>query len=87
LAFFHYLVLVRAIPGDPCRAMIGEKATQASCGAFQVRYGLNDSDRAVWPLCRKSAQGDFGNSIETQCPVSLILLERLPSTLERPWPP
>ena len=28
---FITFVLVRAIPGDPCRAMLGEKATVAGC--------------------------------------------------------
>ena len=40
---FITFVLVRAIPGDPCRAMLGEKATVAGCEAFKERYGLNDN--------------------------------------------
>ncbi len=37
LVFF----LARVIPGDPCRAALGEKATDAICDAFNVRYGLD----------------------------------------------
>ena len=32
---FVTFVLVRAIPGDPCRAMLGEKATQGHVRSFQ----------------------------------------------------
>ena len=40
---FVTFVLVHAIPGDPCRAMLGEKATDKTCDAFKERYGLNDN--------------------------------------------
>ena len=33
--------LLRSIPGDPCRAILGERATDAVCDAFAERYGLN----------------------------------------------
>lgn len=80
---FLTFVLVRAIPGDPCRAMMGEKATQASCEAFKVRYGLNDSIFVQFGRFAQSLlQGDLGNSIKYGRPVDVILLERLPMTLE-----
>jgi peptide/nickel transport system permease protein len=80
---FLTFVLVRAIPGDPCRAMMGEKATQASCEAFKVRYGLNDSIVVQFGrYAQNLLQGDLGNSIKYGRPVNVILLERLPMTLE-----
>ena len=39
-------VIVRSIPGDPCIAMLGERATQAKCEGFRERYGLNEIGRA-----------------------------------------
>jgi peptide/nickel transport system permease protein len=33
--------LGRSIPGDPCRAMLGEKATDEVCDAFIQRFGLD----------------------------------------------
>src|SRR5260370_37418452 len=36
----------RLIPGDPCRAVLGERATDATCNAFIKRYGL---DKAILP--------------------------------------
>jgi len=76
-------VLVRAIPGDPCRAMLGEKATDKVCDAFKERMGLNDS--VVVQFGRyfgNLLQGDLGSSIKLGRPVTVILLERLPMTLE-----
>ncbi|HSL75633.1 MAG TPA: ABC transporter permease [Candidatus Limnocylindrales bacterium] len=35
-------ILARVIPGDPCIAAYGEKATPELCAAFADRYGLNE---------------------------------------------
>lgn len=80
---FVTFVLVRAIPGDPCVAMLGEKAKPASCEQFKERYGLNDN---VFVQFVRYAQnlitGDLGKSIKFGRDVTDILLERLPMTLE-----
>jgi ABC-type dipeptide/oligopeptide/nickel transport system permease component len=34
-------VITRLLPGDPCRALLGEKATEAACAAFNARYGFD----------------------------------------------
>ncbi len=80
---FVTFVLVHSIPGDPCQAMLGERATPEKCAAFRDRYGLNDNilvqfARYVGTL----ASGDLGSSIKFSRPVGDILLERLPMTLE-----
>ncbi|HLF27867.1 MAG TPA: ABC transporter permease [Anaerolineae bacterium] len=80
---FVTFVLVRAIPGDPCRAMLGEKATQKSCDAFKERFGLNDN--VIVQFGRYAGNllsGDLGKSIKFGRSVGDILLERLPMTLE-----
>ena len=33
--------LGRSIPGNPCTALLGEKANPTVCAAFIERYGLN----------------------------------------------
>lgn len=76
-------ILARVIPGDPCRAILGEKATQEACEDFNRRKGL---DRPV-PVqfgyyLRDLAQGDLGNSLRFGRPVTEILEERLPLTVE-----
>src|SRR3954466_5517684 len=80
---FVTFVLVRSIPGDPCRAMLGERATAAVCDQFKIRYGLNDN--VVVQFVRYAGNllsGDLGTSIKFSRPVGDILLERLPMTLE-----
>jgi peptide/nickel transport system permease protein len=76
-------VLARLIPGDPCVAMLGERATPDQCNAFRERFGLNDSLPVQFIRYMGSVlQGDFGDSIRNKRPVNTILLERLPMTLE-----
>jgi peptide/nickel transport system permease protein len=75
--------LNRLIPGDPCRALYGEKATDELCDAFAVRYGLDQpipTQLGIYML--KVIQGDFGVSIRFGRTVSELLVERLPVTLE-----
>jgi len=75
--------LVRMIPGDPCRAMLGEKATQEVCDRFTKEHGLDKSIPVQFALYMgKILKGDFGNSIRFSRPVMIILVERLPMTLE-----
>jgi peptide/nickel transport system permease protein len=76
-------LIVRLIPGDPCIAMLGERATEAKCDAFKERYGLNDNVFVQFVrYIGNMAQGDFGNSIRFSRPVSDIVAERLPMTIE-----
>jgi peptide/nickel transport system permease protein len=80
---FVTFVLVRAIPGDPCHAMLGEKATEAGCAAFNQRHGFNDN--ILVQFVRYAgilASGDLGNSLQFSRPVGDMLLERLPMTFE-----
>ncbi len=80
---FVAFVLVRAIPGDPCHAMLGEKATERVCNAFKERYGLNDSIIVQFGRYAGALlHGDLGTSIKFGRPVGDILLERLPMTVE-----
>ncbi|HEY6013750.1 MAG TPA: ABC transporter permease [Candidatus Limnocylindrales bacterium] len=76
-------VLVRIIPGEPCTAAYGEKATPVICAAFTARYGLDKPLPEQFVIYAGSlVQGDFGNSIRYGRPVADILLERLPVTVE-----
>lgn len=76
-------ILVRVIPGEPCTAAFGEKATPAVCAAFSTRYGLDKPLPEQFVIYAGSlVQGDFGSSIRYGRPVADILLERLPVTVE-----
>lgn len=80
---FATFALARLIPGDPCRAMLGEKATKVVCDEFNHRHGL---DRPI-PIqfgvyINEIAHGDFGNSFRYSKPITELLMERLPITFE-----
>ena len=76
-------VMARLIPGDPCRAILGEKATQAACDRFIKDFGLDQPIPVQFLIYAKDlARGDFGNSIRFGRPITTILIERLPMTVE-----
>ncbi|MEZ0492980.1 ABC transporter permease [Kineococcus sp. TBRC 1896] len=74
---------VRALPGDPARALLGEKATPAGIAAINERYGF---DQPVWQqyvtYLGRLLRGDFGASINTGEPVVRTFAERFPATIE-----
>ncbi|WP_432502651.1 ABC transporter permease [Kineococcus arenarius] len=74
---------VRALPGDPARALLGEKATPAGIAAVNERYGF---DEPVWQqyltYLGRLLRGDFGASINTGEPVLSTFAERFPATIE-----
>lgn len=76
-------LIVRLIPGDPCVTMLGERATPAKCEVFLERYGLNDNIFVqFWRYLGNLAKGDFGLSIRFTRPVTDLIAERLPLTME-----
>ena len=80
---FFVFVLARVIPGDPCRAVLGERATDEVCDAFIVRYGLDQPIPVQFAIyLGQLVQGDLGDSIKHSRPVTTLLIERLPTTIE-----
>ena len=80
---FVTFALARLIPGDPCRAMLGEKATKVVCDEFNHRHGLDKPILIQFGIYVKEiAQGDFGNSFRFSKPITDLLMERLPITVE-----
>ena len=76
-------VLARSIPGDPCKAILGEKASFETCERFTREHGLDKSIPVqFWIYMKDIARGDFGKSIRFSRPVTAILIERLPTTIE-----
>jgi peptide/nickel transport system permease protein len=76
-------LIVRLIPGDPCITMLGERATPAKCEAFLERYGLNDNLGVQFiRYLENLVKGDFGDSIRFTRPVTTLIAERLPLTME-----
>jgi peptide/nickel transport system permease protein len=80
---FVTFALARLIPGDPCRAVLGERATDAICDAFMERHGLNQPIPMQFVLyLGEVLRGDLGASLHLQRPVTQLLVERMPLTLE-----
>lgn len=80
---FATFMLGRLIPGDPCRAILGEKATDEVCDAFIKRNGLDQPLPVQFTVyVRNISNGDLGDSIRFGRPVTTLLIERLPVTIE-----
>jgi peptide/nickel transport system permease protein len=74
---------VRALPGDPARSLLGERATPEGIERVNEAYGFDQ------PLVQQYVtyvstllHGDFGSSIKTGQPVLESFTERFPATLE-----
>jgi peptide/nickel transport system permease protein len=80
---FVTFALARLIPGDPCRAILGEKATDKICDEFIHRHGLDKPILVQFGVyVSEIVQGDFGMSIKYGKPVIDLIIERLPTTVE-----
>jgi peptide/nickel transport system permease protein len=80
---FIVFAIARLLPGDPCLSALGERATDEICDAFNERYGLNEPIIVQFFLyLGQLARGDLGESIRYGRPVTDILIERLPTTIE-----
>ena len=80
---FIVFALARLVPGDPCRAVLGERATDAICDEFIARHGLNQPIPVQFAdYLGQLASGDLGVSIKHSQPVTELLIERLPTTIE-----
>ena len=74
---------IRALPGGPAEALLGERATPEAIAAIERQYGL---DRPL-PVqyghyVQKLGRGEFGDSTITRRPVLEEFKERLPATIE-----
>ena len=76
-------VLARVIPGDPCQAALQEKANPVTCLAFRERFGINDPLPIQFiNYVADLGSGNLGDSIRTGRPVTEILVQRMPTTVE-----
>jgi peptide/nickel transport system permease protein len=74
---------IRALPGSPATALLGERATAEQIQAINEQYGLNDPIwEQYWAYLKQLASFDFGDSLITRRPVADEFLERFPATIE-----
>lgn len=80
---FIVMVSMEFIPGDPVRLMLGELATEEMVTDLRTRLGLDDPLPVRYiRYLGEVAQGDMGSSVRDQRPVSEIIGEALPVTLQ-----
>lgn len=78
VAFF-----VTRATGDPVNLLLPETATEEQRQALRVRLGLDQPIFTQYTRYLSDIiQGDFGNSIRHEVPVSDLIWERMPATLE-----
>lgn len=75
--------LIHLVPGDPVVAMLGEMASPADIVGMRHELGL---DRPLWEqyvsFLGELAEGELGESISMHEPVTRLIAERFPATLE-----
>ena len=74
---------IRALPGGPAQALLGERATPEAVAAIERQYGLDQPVYVqYWHFLKKTASFDFGDSITSRQPVLEELRLRFPATVE-----
>ena len=83
LASIGVFLLLHLLPGDPAALMAGSDASPASIEFIRHDMGLDQPlpvQYAVW--LEHIARGDLGKSIFSKLPVSQLIGQRVPATLE-----
>jgi peptide/nickel transport system permease protein len=76
-------VWIRALPGGPAQALLGERATAQSIEEIEEQYGLDEPVHVQYLNYVKTVgQGDFGTSVTSRRPVTDELKQRFPATIE-----
>lgn len=75
-------VLVRSIPGDPVRILLGTRATAEVIAKVRAQYGLDEPLLLQYVLFLKNLMvGEFGRSIIFKIPVLELVSQRIAPTL------
>ncbi|MDT0342490.1 ABC transporter permease [Streptomyces litchfieldiae] len=82
-ATFIIFMMMYALPGDPIRALWGERAPdEAQMAAMKADLGLDDPIlQQYWNYLTGLVQGDFGTQIASRREVIDVISEALPATL------
>lgn len=76
-------MLIHLVPGDPVEVMLGESAQPADRVALRASLGLDlPLHQQLLNYFQGLAQLDLGKSLHSQRPITAILAERLPATVE-----
>ncbi len=76
-------LVVRVVPGDPARAVLGDYASEETITAYREQMGLNDTLLVQYKnYMLDLLQGDLGNSLVTRQPAWDQIKGVLPHTIE-----
>jgi peptide/nickel transport system permease protein len=74
---------IRALPGGPAEALLGERASPEAVAQIEEQYGL---DRPIyvqyWAYLKQVASGNLGTSIVSRQPITEEIKRRFPATIE-----
>jgi peptide/nickel transport system permease protein len=74
---------IRALPGNPASALLGERATPELVKEYKERYGL---DRPLpvqyWDYLKLTVRGDLGTSTSSRRTITSEIRRRFPATVE-----
>jgi peptide/nickel transport system permease protein len=74
---------IRALPGNPATALLGERSTPQLVAEYKARYGLNRPlPVQYWDYLKTTVQGDLGTSISSRRTVVYEIKQRFPATVE-----
>ncbi len=74
---------IRALPGNPADALLGERSNAQLVQQYKERYGLNRPIPVqYWDYVKTTLGGDLGTSISTRRPVTTEIRQRFPATIE-----
>jgi peptide/nickel transport system permease protein len=74
---------LRALPGDPARSLLGQRATPDGIARVNEAYGFDQPLLTQYfSYVKALLTGDFGSSINDGRPVVETFLEKFPATLE-----
>jgi peptide/nickel transport system permease protein len=80
---FLVFVVARLLPGDPCHSTLGERATDEQCRQFAIRFGLDQPIPIQFlRYVQQVFAGDLGSSIQLRLPVTDLIIQRMPTTVE-----
>jgi peptide/nickel transport system permease protein len=82
LSILVFLYL-RALPGSPAYALLGDRATPEAVTEINRQYGLDKPLHVqYWRYVKNTAAGDLGTSTQTRQPITAELKRRFPATVE-----
>jgi len=74
---------IRALPGNPATALLGERSTPALVKEYKQRYGLDKPlPIQYWDYLKTTLKGQLGTSIASRRSVVYEIKHRFPATVE-----